>query len=65
MIKINKWLKDYHHIDVNELAPDQIIGRLINSIFAGSRLANSKIIKQSHYESGPIIVFKKVCDYLL
>ena len=34
-------------------------------MFSGSRLDKEKIVKNSHYELGPITVFKKVCDYLL
>jgi hypothetical protein len=49
MLKIKKWLLESHHIDVNENDPDQIIGRLVNSIFAGSRLDHNVIVKQSHY----------------
>lgn len=37
----------------------------MNSIFAGGRLDSGLIVKQSHYDQGPIAVFKKVCDYLL
>lgn len=54
-----------HHIDCNILEPEEILGGAINSIFAGGRLDNGLIIKQSHYDQGPIVVFKKVCDYLL
>jgi len=34
-------------------------------MFAGSRLDNSKIVKQCHYELGAVVVFKKISDYLL
>jgi hypothetical protein len=50
---------------VDEEEPAQIMGELVNSIFTGSRLDHEKVVKKSHYELGPLIVFKKVCDYLL
>jgi hypothetical protein len=49
MMKTKKWLLETHHIDANDLEPDQIMGKLINSIFAGSRLDHKLIVKQSHY----------------
>ena len=64
-MKIKRWMVESHHIDPNEGNPDQIIGSLVNSIFAGSRLDQKKIVKPSHYEQGSITVFKKVCEYLL
>jgi hypothetical protein len=49
MVKVKKWLLEVHHIDANELEPELIIGKLINSIFAGGRLDHNLIVKQSHY----------------
>lgn len=63
--KIEEWLREVHHIEARELTPEQIMGELVNSMFAGSRLDKSKIIKESHYHLGSVTVFKKVCNYLL
>lgn len=48
-MKIKRWMVESHHVDPNEGNPDQIIGSLVNSIFAGSRLDHNKIVKPSHY----------------
>lgn len=43
------WLQECHHVNVEELPPEEIMGELVNSVFAGSRLDRQKIVKQSHY----------------
>jgi len=53
------------HINHKILSPESIIGEVVNAIFAGSRLDSGKIVKQSHYEQGPVAVFRKVGEYLL
>lgn len=53
------------HINPKILPPESVIGEVVNSIFAGSRLDGGKIVKQSHYDQGPVSVFKKVGEYLL